>query len=88
MKKIFSLFVFSLAFMAPILAQDATVAEKPEVPKQKFARATFNSTKLINFQTTEIVSPGSLQFMISHHFSNIWNKDGGSQNIVHPSLRT
>ena len=82
MKKIFSLFVFSLAFMAPILAQDATVAEKPEAPKQKFARATFNSTKLINFQTTEIVSPGSLQFMISHHFSNIWNKDGGSQNIA------
>lgn len=82
MKKIFSLFVFSLAFMAPILAQDATEAEKPEAPKQKFARATFNSTKLINFQTTEIVSPGSLQFMISHHFSNIWNKDGGSQNVA------
>lgn len=82
MKKIFSLFVFSLAFMAPILAQDATEAGKPEAPKQKFARATFNSTKLINFQTTEIVSPGSLQFMISHHFSNIWNKDGGSQNIA------
>jgi hypothetical protein len=82
MKKIFSLLVFTLGFLGPILAQDATESEKPEAPKQKFARATFNSTKLINMQTTEIVSPGSLQFMISHHFSNIWNKDGGSQNVA------
>jgi hypothetical protein len=33
-------------------------------------------------QTTEIVSPGALQFMISHHFSNIWNKGAGKQNIA------
>ena len=33
-------------------------------------------------QSTEIVAPGILQFMVSHHFSHIWNKDGGSQNVA------
>lgn len=83
MKKILSLLVFGLGFSAFAMAQDSVAVEtKEEAPKQKFARATFNATKLINMQTTEIVSPGSLQFMISHHFSNIWNKDAGKQNIA------
>jgi hypothetical protein len=82
MKKIFSLLAFCLGFLGAI-AQDTTeVAAVEEAPKAKFARATFNATKLINMQTTEIVSPGALQFMISHHFSHIWNKDGGSQNFA------
>jgi hypothetical protein len=82
MKKIFSLLILCLVFFGAI-AQDSTeVAAVDEAPKPKFARATFNGTKLINMQTTEIVSPGALQFMISHHFSNIWNKDGGSQNFA------
>lgn len=82
MKKIFSLLVIGIGLLATASAQDSTETTAPEAPKQKFARATFNATKLINFQTTEIVSPGALQFMISHHFSNIWNKDGGSQNLA------
>jgi hypothetical protein len=82
MKKILSLLVFCLCFLGPVIAQDSTETETKEVQKPKYARATFNATRLINFQTTEIVSPGSLQFMISHHFSNIWNKDAGSQNAA------
>lgn len=81
MKKILSLTVLLLALFVNSMAQDSAVAEK-KAPKQKFARAVFNSTKIINMQSTEIVGPGVLQFMISHHFSNIWNKDGGKQNIA------
>jgi hypothetical protein len=82
MKKILSLLVFSLCISAVAIAQDSVNTEKKEAPKQKFTKAIFNSTKIINMQSTEIVSPGVLQFMISHHFSYIWNKDAGSQNVA------
>jgi hypothetical protein len=82
MKKILSLLVFCLGFFAITIAQDSTVAETKQVPKQKFTRATFNATKLINMQTTEIVPKGVKQIMISHHFSYLWNKDAGSQNLA------
>ena len=82
MKKIFSLLVFCLGFMAFTIAQDATVTETKEAPKPKFTRATFNSTRIINMQSTEIVSKGALEFMISHHFSYLWNKGAGSQNVA------
>lgn len=81
MKKIFLIPVLLVAF-GNAMAQDSAVAEVKEAPKPKFARAVFNSTKIINMQSTEIVSPGVLQFMISHHFSNIWNKGGGKQNLA------
>ena len=82
MKKILSLLLFCLGFFIQTMAQDVTPAAKKEAPKPKFTRAVFSSTKIINMQSTEIVKPGVLQFMISHHFSNLWNKDGGSQNIA------
>lgn len=73
MKKILSLFVLGLGFWTVSIAQETTEAK--EAPKQKFTRATFNSTRIINMQSVEIASPGSLQFMISHHFGYFWNKD-------------
>ncbi|HEY6063673.1 MAG TPA: DUF5777 family beta-barrel protein [Chitinophagaceae bacterium] len=82
MKKIVMLFVFGIGFWSVSLAQDNTGTEAKEAPKAKYARATFNSSAIINMQSTEIVSKGSLQFMISHHFSNIWTKDAGSQNLA------
>lgn len=82
MKKILLLPVFILAFLMNMMAQDAPAAETKQAPKQKFTRAVFNATKIINMQSTEIVSPGTLQFMISHHFSNIWNKGAGKQNVA------
>jgi len=74
------LFVFGTSFLAVCFAQDEPAIK--EAPKQKFTRATFNSTRIINFQNTEIVSKGALQFMISHHFSNIWTEGEGSQNLA------
>ncbi len=82
MKKIVTLLVCCLGFFAHSIAQDSAVAEAKQAPKQKFTRATFNATKLINMQTTEIVGKGVKQFMVSHHFSYLWNKDGGSQNLA------
>ena len=76
MKKILSLLVIGLCFCTLAMAQDTPdTAAAPEAPKQKFTRATFNSTKIINMQSVEIVSKGSLQFMINHHFGYFWNKD-------------
>ncbi|MES1197868.1 MAG: DUF5777 family beta-barrel protein [Chitinophagaceae bacterium] len=82
MKKLLSILVLGFGVCTVALAQDSTEMATKEVPKQKFTRATFNSTRIINLQSTEIVSKGNLQFLISHHFSNIWNKDAGSQNIA------
>jgi Membrane bound beta barrel domain (DUF5777) len=82
MKKILSLLLFCLGLSAYSFAQDSSAAEVKEAPKQKFTRTTFNSSRIINMQSTEIVSKGALEFMISHHFSNIWNKGAGKQNIA------
>jgi opacity protein-like surface antigen len=73
MKKLLSILVFGLGFWAVAFAQDSNVVK--EAPQQKFTRATFNSTRIINMQSVEIGSPGALQFMISHHFGYFWNKD-------------
>lgn len=80
MKKILPLLV-AIGFGISTFAQDVTEPAK-EAPKAKYTRATFNSTRIINMQSTEIVTKGSLQVLISHHFSNIWNKDAGSQNLA------
>jgi len=57
------------------IGQDSAATTVKETPKPKYARATFNSTKIINLQSTEIVPKNILQFMVSHHFSYLWNKD-------------
>jgi len=83
MKKILSLLVFFLGLFAYAMAQEDSVkTETREAPTPKYTRTTFNATKIINMQSTEIVTPGVLQFMVSHHFSYIWNKDGGSDNLA------
>jgi hypothetical protein len=79
MKKIlFVVFLGLYCWLAS--AQDTTETLVKEIPKQKFARATFNSTQIINMQSTEIIPTNALQFMVAHHFSYIWTKDAGTQN--------
>ena len=80
MKKILLIIVLGFGCWFFSSAQDPTEQAAKEVPKQKFARATFNSTSIINMQSTEIVPKNTLQFMINHHFSYIWTKDAGTQN--------
>lgn len=78
MKKILSIILIALGCWSFAYAQDEPEAK--EAAKPKFARATFNSTRIINMQSTEIVSPHSLQFMISHHFSPLWPEGGTTQD--------
>lgn len=82
MKKILSLLAFSMVLSLVVTAQDSEPAKKDEpVKKVKYTKATFNSTRIINMQSIEIVSPKTMQFMISHHFSYLWQKDGGASNL-------
>lgn len=79
MKKIIVLLILAGSYLS-VHSQDSAAVKEP--PARKYARATFNSTRIINLQSTEIVAKGNLQFMIAHHFSYIWNKDAGSQNLA------
>jgi hypothetical protein len=78
MKKILLLMVFGLGLWAVAASQETKEPEEIAASKQKFTRATFNSTRIINMQSTELVAPGYLQFMISHHFSPFWVKDANT----------
>ena len=80
MKKILLLLVAGLSCWFVTMAQNSTEAVTKEAPKPKYARATFNSTKIINLQSTEIIPQHALQFMVSHHFSYLWNKDQSTED--------
>ena len=80
MKKNLLLLVAGLSCWFVTMAQDDSSTVEKEVPKPKYARATFNATKIINLQSTEIVQEGILQFMVSHHFSYLWNKDQSTED--------
>lgn len=83
MKKIILLFVAGICSLTVVTAQEVTEPEAAQAPKPKYTRATFNSTRIINMQSVEAVSEGNLQFLISHHFSYLWNKDaGGGENFA------
>ncbi len=79
MKKIFAL-ILGLGFGVVTMAQDAPAEETKTAAKPKYARATFNSTRIINMHSVEIIAPGSMQFMISHHFSPLWPEGGSNQD--------
>jgi hypothetical protein len=80
MKKIISLSIICLAIFSHSFAQTDSAAIVAKVkPKQKITKNVFSTSKLINMQTTEMGSKGEFQFMISHHFSEIYNKNAGSQ---------
>lgn len=80
MKKILLLWVFAIS-CAAVNAQEAvdSVASGKETPKPRFARATFNSTRIINMQSVELVAKGNLQILINHHFGYFWDKDRGEK---------
>lgn len=91
MKKILLLAVLGFCAVTFSAAQDSAAVETKEAPAKKPVRVTFNSTRIINMQSVEMVSKGNLQFMISHHFGYFWDKDLGTaadnnrlkQNLAH-----
>ena len=78
MKKIFFLLIFGSGLFVNAVAQDSTAQQTenaaPVVKKAKFVKRTFQSSSIINLPSVEMVAKGNLQFMISHHFGNIWNE--------------
>lgn len=80
MKKNLLLLVACLSCWFVAMAQEDSLAVEKEVPKRKYARETFTSTKIINLQSTELINQQSLQFMVSHHFSYLWNKDQSTED--------
>ena len=85
MKKLF-LYTFLVMGVYAAQAQDdllgGLVKEDAAVVKQNITSATFKSTRLINMQSVEMTGAGNLQFMISHHFGQIWQKNAGLQNVA------
>ena len=80
MKKIFILSIICSGIMSSVFAQsDSASAEIKVTPKAKITKNVFSTTKIINMQSTEMGAPGFLQFMVQHHFSNIYNKGSESQ---------
>ncbi len=71
----FLLFLLVALFRLPALAQgdllsqleNDSAAEKPRA----YTSATFKSTRVVTSQSTEIVSPGELDFRISHRFGRL-----------------
>lgn len=85
MKKIFFVLVFGCGLLTTAVAQDTPqTKEEPQkvVKKAKFVKNTFRSTRIINMQSVEMGAKNYMQFMISHHFSNIWNQGGGAENFA------
>jgi len=66
MKKVFTL--TALIFSIQMMAQDST-GKKPV--------RIFNSEKVINANTTEMVAKGKMDFKVTHNFSDIGGKEGG-----------
>ena len=80
MKKNLLLLVTGLSCWLVTMSQEDSLPVEQNVPAPKYARATFNATKIINLQSTEIVPKNILQFMVSHHFSYLWIKDQDAED--------
>jgi hypothetical protein len=81
MKKILSLLLLSGLLFTTAFAQEEEQPE-PQTKKTKYTKNTFRATRIINMQNVEMGDQGYLQFMISHHFGNLWYKDGGAENLA------
>jgi len=86
MKKTLLYLLVAGCFCVKATAQDDLLAglvkDDSAVVKQNLTTATFKSTRIINMQSVEMTGKGNLEFMISHHFGNIWNTGAGWQNVA------
>lgn len=87
MKKLILLSGLTLGLALNLMAQEDLLGElekeDAQKVKQEIAIATFKGTRIINMPSVEMTGVGNLQFMITHHFGEIWNKDvGAGQNFA------
>jgi len=79
-----SIFLFLLLTSIKITAQDLLAEVEKQSPAEKdYTIATFKGTRLVNFQTVETLSGGTLEARIAHRFgafssgsTNFWGLDG------------
>jgi Membrane bound beta barrel domain (DUF5777) len=85
MKRLILISLVSL-FAGSAFAQDELLAELQQEDsakvKQNITAATFKSTRIINMHSVEMTGVGNLQFMIIHHFGEIWSKQEGFSNVA------
>lgn len=85
MKKILSLFVAFCMFMTAAIAQDDLLGELEKEDsakvKQDITIATFKATRIINMHSTEMTGAKNLQFLIIHHFGELWDTKEGANNL-------
>jgi hypothetical protein len=72
-------------FMTAAIAQDDLLGELEKEDsaqvKQDITIATFKSTRIINMHSTEMTGAKNLQFMIIHHFGELWDTKEGANNL-------
>jgi hypothetical protein len=86
MKKISLLLTVVLLAAFVAKAQDDLLADLQKEDsgkvKRNIATATFKSTRIINMNSVEMTGVGNLEFMVIHHFGNIWDDTKGSSNFA------
>jgi hypothetical protein len=86
MKKILLYLIVACGFFLKAAGQDdllgGLMKDDSSKVKQNITTATFKSNRIINMQSVEMTGKGNLEFMISHHFGNIWNTGKGWQNVA------
>lgn len=86
MKKFLLAIIFALLSSLQALAQDEDLLKMIEgKTPRSFTQATYKTTRLVNFHTTEVLGRRALDFRISHRFGdvnggsyNAWGLDGGA----------
>src|SRR5579885_3285410 len=81
-----SMFLFSLLFSLHAWAQDSTFNSllkgmEPKTSNQKPAVKIFESERLINANTTELVGKGKMVFRVIHNFYDVAGSAGGIKNF-------
>jgi Membrane bound beta barrel domain (DUF5777) len=86
MKRILLISFVSLFLSGNLSAQDdllaGLVTEDSSKVKENITIATFKSTRIINMHSVEMTGEGNLQFMIIHHFGEIWDNSEGGANFA------
>ncbi len=86
MKKILSIIALCSISSSFVFAQDDLLGDLQKadsaIVKQNITIATFKSTRIINMQSTEMTGVGNMEFMVSHHFGQLWDKTQGAANAT------
>jgi hypothetical protein len=86
MKRILLSMLVGICLSGAALAQDDLLSELKSDDsaqiKQNLTIATFKATRIINMHSVEMTGVGNLQFMIIHHFGEIWNENEGWANLA------